>query len=106
MLFNKEVLQDEIFKVNVEPVPPNINSLAYYKTPSLDGKRKGAFFINFQNVALLKKYETMVLTLHEGNPGENENKSLIYQISTSYFLKLEIVALVFSGLIRAGLRFS
>jgi len=70
ILFDKEVLQDEIYSVNVEPVPPNINSLAYYKAPSLDGKRKGTFFINFQNIAILKKYETMVLTLHEGNPGE------------------------------------
>jgi uncharacterized protein (DUF885 family) len=69
MLFGPEILKEEIFNVEVKPVPANMNNLAYYMAPSLDGKRKGAFYVNLHNVNLLKKFETMSLTLHETNPG-------------------------------------
>ncbi len=44
---------------------------AYYNFPSADGRRKGAFYINLDNLDALKRFEAVSLTLHEGNPGHH-----------------------------------
>ena len=54
------------------------------RSPSLDEKRKGAFFVNLQDINLLKKYETMVLTLHEANPGKMQWKLASASVLSTY----------------------
>jgi len=70
-VFDQEVLSESVRKFNVEPVPKGGGGLAYYRSASLDGKRKGTFFINLQTPKALKRFELMSLTLHEGNPGHH-----------------------------------
>ncbi len=40
-LFEDHLLDNDVYEVNVKPVPPNGGGIAYYITPSLDGRRKG-----------------------------------------------------------------
>ncbi len=40
-LFEEDILGDDVYEVNVKPVPPNGGGIAYYIGPSIDGKRKG-----------------------------------------------------------------
>ena len=50
-------------------MPSTEKRRSYYSPPSIDGERQGAFYINVDDITVLKKYETMSLTLHESNPG-------------------------------------
>ncbi len=70
-VFGPEVLKSEVFDIHPKEAPPSGGVFAYYKAPSLDGKRKGAFYVNLEKVEAWKRYETMALTMHEGNPGHN-----------------------------------
>ncbi|PKL96866.1 MAG: DUF885 domain-containing protein [Gammaproteobacteria bacterium HGW-Gammaproteobacteria-8] len=44
---------------------------AYYQPPSLDGKRKGAFFANLRDVSEIPKFGMRTLAYHEGVPGHH-----------------------------------
>ncbi len=44
---------------------------AYYQSPSLDGKRKGAFFANLRNVEEIPRFGMRTLAYHEGIPGHH-----------------------------------
>ncbi len=44
---------------------------AYYQGPSLDGKRKGAFFANLRNVEEIPRFGMRTLAYHEGIPGHH-----------------------------------
>ena len=81
----------EVHHLDVKPFPPGQGGLAYYNGPSIDGKRKGAFYVNLYNVEALKKFELMSLTLHEGNPGHHLQ---ITQVANNnyipFFLKLPV----------------
>ncbi len=70
-VFGPEVLEPKVLDLQTKAAPLSSGYLAYFKGPSLDGKRKGAFYINLEKVENWKRYETMPLTLHEGNPGHN-----------------------------------
>ncbi len=74
-IFEPRLINDYTKNLNVEPVPPAGSGLAYYRGASFDGRRKGAFFINLEKLDALKKFETVSLTLHEGNPGHHLQNS-------------------------------
>lgn len=44
---------------------------AYYSSPSIDGKRPGAFFANLRNMKEMPKYHMETLTVHEAEPGHH-----------------------------------
>jgi len=44
---------------------------AYYRMASYDNSRKGVFYLDTNNLKSNQKYETLVLSLHEGNPGHH-----------------------------------
>lgn len=44
---------------------------AYYQRPSMDGKRKGAFFANLYDIKATPKYGMRTLAYHEGIPGHH-----------------------------------
>jgi len=71
LVFGPEVTRPEILDVNVKPAPDTGGPMAYFNEASVDGRRKGAFYINLDNVAAWKRYDAMTLTLHEANPGHN-----------------------------------
>lgn len=81
----------EVNRLDVKPFPPGQGGLAYYNGPSIDGKRKGAFYVNLYNVGALKRFELMALTMHEGNPGHHLQ---ITQVANNnyvpFFLKLPV----------------
>jgi uncharacterized protein (DUF885 family) len=56
--------------------------------PIADGRRKGAFFLNTANIKGLKKFETMSLTLHEGNPGHHTQFSFNKHSPIPEFLRV------------------
>ena len=71
LILGPEITRPEILDLNVKVAPDTGGPMAYYNEPSVDGRRKGAFYINLDNVAAWKRYEAMTLTLHEANPGHN-----------------------------------
>ncbi len=70
-VFGPEVLKPEVLDLQIKAAPYSGSSVAKYKRPSLDGKQKGTFYINLEKVDDWKRYETMAVTLHLGNPGHN-----------------------------------
>ena len=71
LIFGPELTRPEILNVNVKASPNIGGPIAYFKRASIDGRRKGAFYINLDDVAAWKRYEAMTITLHEANPGHN-----------------------------------
>ena len=63
--------------IQVPKFDEKFNSTAYYRSPSIDNTRPGAFYVNMRNLKEHPTYNMEVLTLHEGNPGHH------YQISLS-----------------------
>ena len=47
------------------------NTGAYYMMGSMDGNRRGAFFLNTKNLDDFQTFNTFSLTMHEGNPGHH-----------------------------------
>ena len=70
-LFDEYVLNRDTYNVSVKPIPPGGGGLAYYSPPSVDSRRKGAFYLNTINFKAHKKFEANSLTLHEANPGHH-----------------------------------
>ena len=81
----------EAQKLGVMPFPPGQGGLAYYESPSIDGKRNGTFYVNLYNTDALKKFELMSLTMHEGNPGHHLQLSGVANNNyIPFFLKLPV----------------
>ncbi|WP_029086752.1 DUF885 domain-containing protein [Brevundimonas aveniformis] len=60
--------------VEVRRVPPSIEAGApggYYNSPSLDGTRPGAYYINLRDTAENPSWTLPTLTYHEANPGHH-----------------------------------
>ncbi|HSH27251.1 MAG TPA: DUF885 domain-containing protein, partial [Wenzhouxiangella sp.] len=53
---------------------------AYYQRPSLDGKRKGAFFANLRDVSEIPKFGMRTLAYHEGIPGHHFQIAITQQL--------------------------
>lgn len=53
---------------------------AYYQRPSLDGKRKGAFFVNLRDVSEIPKFGMRTLAYHEGIPGHHFQIAITQQL--------------------------
>lgn len=64
------MLHDEVYDLTVMAMPFNEKRRSYYSASTMDGERSGSFYINVEDIKALKKYETMSLALHEGNPGK------------------------------------
>ena len=61
-------------KVEVKRVPTYIEAGApggYYQTPTLDGSRPGAYYINLRDTAEWPKWSLPTLTYHEATPGHH-----------------------------------
>ena len=90
LIFGPELIRPEILDINVKAAPSTGGSLAYFNGASIDGRRKGAFYINLDNVAAWKRYDAMTITLHEANPGHNlhvrEGILIISCIPWAFFL--------------------
>ena len=50
-LFGPEIARPEVLQVDVKAAPNSGGTFAYFKEPSIDGRRKGAFFASVENVA-------------------------------------------------------
>ena len=87
-LFDAHVLNGDTFNVTVKPVPPGGGGLAYYENPSVDGRRKGAFYINTQNLKAQKKFQATTLTIHEALPGHHLQLSFNKHSPIPSFLRL------------------
>ena len=81
------LLNNDTYHLNIKPVPPGGGGYAYYKGPTVDGRRKGAFYVNINNLQNIKKFETYSLTLHEGNPGHHLQISFNKYSPSPDFLK-------------------
>ena len=60
--------------VEVRRVPPSIEAGApggYYNSPTLDGSRPGAYYINLRDTAENPSWTLPTLTYHEANPGHH-----------------------------------
>ena len=68
-LFSDLILTDDIYELEIRPVPVGKSGLAYYEQANYDKTRKGAFYINTQNPNYWSPIEVTATTLHEGNPG-------------------------------------
>jgi uncharacterized protein (DUF885 family) len=53
---------------------------AYYQRPSLDGKRKGAFFANLRDVSEIPKFGMRTLAYHEAIPGHHFQIAITQQL--------------------------
>ncbi|MDT8450929.1 MAG: DUF885 domain-containing protein, partial [Wenzhouxiangellaceae bacterium] len=71
------------FGVEVKRVPEFSEKTApgaYYQAPSLDGKRKGAFFANLRDVGEVAKFGMRTLAYHEGIPGHHFQIAITQQL--------------------------
>ena len=89
-LFDENVLNSDTYNVSIKPIPPGSGGLAYYNSPSVDGRRKGAFFLNTQNIKANKKFEANSLTLHESNPGHHLQMSFNKHSPIPIFLRYNL----------------
>lgn len=53
---------------------------AYYQPPSLDGARKGTFFVNLRDVSEIPKFGMRTLAYHEGVPGHHFQIGITQQL--------------------------
>lgn len=81
-------MNTDTFNVTVKPVPPGGGGLAYYSKPSVDGRRKGSFYINTQNLKAQKKFQATTLTIHEALPGHHLQLSFNKHSPIPSFLRL------------------
>ena len=86
-VMDKALLNEDTYNIIVKPVPPGGGGLAYYNGPTVDGRRKGTFYVNVNNLKNIKKFETYSLTLHEGNPGHHLQFAFIKYSPIPKFLK-------------------
>jgi len=71
------------FGVEVKRVPEfaeETSPAAYYQSPSLDGKRAGAFFANLRDVSEIPKFGMRTLAYHEGVPGHHFQLAITQQL--------------------------
>ena len=66
--FNIKISHDYQLK-KVPKFKEDFDAGAYYMMCSLDNKRKGTFFLNMNSLEDHQIFNTMSLSLHEGNPG-------------------------------------
>ena len=81
-LFREPVLTQDTYNLQVFAVPPGgRGGIAFYMSPSVDGRRTGAFFVNANNLTNVRRFEVHTLTLHEGNPGHHLQLNYLTQRS-------------------------
>ncbi len=60
----------------VEPFREKSAGMAFYQTPSLDGKRPGTYYVNLSNMKALPIWSAEALAYHEGIPGHHMQLTL------------------------------
>ena len=68
--FDIKISHDYLLK-KVPKFKEDFDAGAYYMMCSLDSKRKGTFFLNMNNLSDHQPFNTLSLSLHEGNPGHH-----------------------------------
>ena len=71
LVMDDTLLNNDTYNLQLKKLPAGSGGLAYYIRPTVDGRRKGAFYINTNNIQNIQKFESNSLTLHEGNPGHH-----------------------------------
>jgi len=67
----------------IRPIPlyeAQQSSLAYYRQPAPDGSRPGTYYVNTSRPETRPRYQSEVLTFHEGIPGHHLQTSIAQQI--------------------------
>lgn len=64
----------------VEPFREKSAGLAFYESPSEDGKRPGIYYVNTSNMKALPKWEMASLAHHEGLPGHHLQIAIATQL--------------------------
>jgi uncharacterized protein (DUF885 family) len=76
-------------RVEVRRVPPSIELGAprgYAQSPSLDGSRPGAYYINLVDTAIWPRWALPTLTYHESLPGHHLQGSLALEATDTPLL--------------------
>jgi uncharacterized protein (DUF885 family) len=71
--------------VDIRPVPAYTQAGApggYYQTPSLDGSRPGAFYINLRDTREWSRWKLPTLVYHESEPGHHFQLALVIEMPT------------------------
>ena len=71
--------------VDIRPVPTYTEAGApggYYQTPSLDGSRPGAFYINLRDTHEWPRWKLPTLVYHESEPGHHFQLALVIEMPT------------------------
>ena len=71
LVMDEVLLNNDTYNLKLKKSPPGMGGLAFYLRPTVDGRRKGIFYINTNNIKDIQKFESNSLTLHEGNPGHH-----------------------------------
>ncbi|HET9862379.1 MAG TPA: DUF885 domain-containing protein [Steroidobacteraceae bacterium] len=79
-LFGRLPKTDFEIKVIPEATAPTTTT-AYYMPPSLDGSRKGAFYVNLYKPETRPMWEVEALTAHESIPGHHLQIALQYELT-------------------------
>ena len=68
--FDMKISHDYLLK-KVPKFKEEFDAGAYYMMCSIDNKRKGTFYLNMNNLSDHQTFNTLSLSLHEGNPGHH-----------------------------------
>ena len=88
--FNSDVTNIS-HKCVIKKVPKHneeFQSGAYYLHPTIDGSRKGTFYINFSQKYSSYKMEVESLLLHEDSPGHHMNLTYLMESKLPLFIKM------------------
>lgn len=64
----------------VEPFREKSAGMAFYQSPTVDGKRPGTYYVNLYNMKALPRWEAEALAYHEGIPGHHMQISISQEL--------------------------
>jgi uncharacterized protein (DUF885 family) len=83
--FDMKISHDYLLK-KVPKFKEEFDAGAYYMMCSIDNKRKGTFYLNMNNLSDHQTFNTLSLSLHEGNPGHHFQLTYANDLSLPNFV--------------------